>query len=250
MKLVLVTGGFDPLHNGHLEYFKEAKKLGDKLIVGVNSDAWLTRKKGKPFLPSWERIKIIENLRMVDQVITFNDDDNTAKQAIWTVKNMYPQKHTLIFANGGDRTSQNIPESEVEGVEFVYGVGGSEKLNSSSTILEDWRNTKTERPWGWYKVLDDKLTVKVKELVIMPNQSLSYQKHKFRNEFWYVLKGECSIETEFNNDIITIDKKQHQTYDIGANVWHRAYNKSNKPCHILEVQHGSKCVEDDIERKQ
>ena len=65
MKLVLVTGGFDPLHSGHIEYFKEAKKLGDKLVVAVNSDAWLTRKKGRPFMPFEERIKIIEALDVV-----------------------------------------------------------------------------------------------------------------------------------------------------------------------------------------
>ena len=68
MKLVLVTGGFDPLHKGHLEYFKAAKKLGDKLIVGVNSDEWLTRKKGRPFMPFQDRIEIIKNLEMVDGV--------------------------------------------------------------------------------------------------------------------------------------------------------------------------------------
>ena len=63
MKLVLVTGGFDPLHKGHLEYFKAAKKLGDKLIVGVNSDEWLARKKGRPFMPLQDRIEIITVLR-------------------------------------------------------------------------------------------------------------------------------------------------------------------------------------------
>ena len=72
-KIVLATGGFDPLHSGHIEYFKSAKKLGDILVIGVNSDEWLTRKKGQPFLNLSERKTIIENLSMVDKVITFED---------------------------------------------------------------------------------------------------------------------------------------------------------------------------------
>ena len=66
MRIVLVTGGFDPLHSGHIGYFKEARSLGDCLIVGVNSDEWLSRKKGQPFMPLKERITLIENLKMVD----------------------------------------------------------------------------------------------------------------------------------------------------------------------------------------
>ena len=80
--IVLVTGGFDPLHSGHIEYFKSAKKLGDKLIVGINSDAWLMRKKGRYFMPISERVQIIENLKMIDGVILFNDNDDSATEAI------------------------------------------------------------------------------------------------------------------------------------------------------------------------
>ena len=73
MKVVLVTGGFDPLHSGHIEYFKAASKLGDKLIVGLNSDQWLSNKKGKPFMPLEERRAVVENLKMVDEVMTWDD---------------------------------------------------------------------------------------------------------------------------------------------------------------------------------
>ena len=83
MKVVLVTGGFDPLHSGHISYFKEAKKLGDKLVVGLNSDEWLTRKKGKPFMPIKERVEIIRNLKMVDDVLTWEDNDDSASGAIF-----------------------------------------------------------------------------------------------------------------------------------------------------------------------
>lgn len=137
MKIVIVTGGFDPVHSGHIECFKAARSLGDKLIVGINSDNWLTRKKGKPFMPWNERSIIVEHLTMVDKVIAFNDDDNTAIDAIQLTKSLYPSDD-IIFANGGDRTANNIPEMVFDDVEFVFGVGGDDKKNSSSWILKNW----------------------------------------------------------------------------------------------------------------
>ena len=136
-RVVLVTGGFDPLHSGHIEYFKAARALGDILVVGVNSDAWLNRKKGRAFMPSTERIAIIENLKMVDHCILFNDDDDTSIQAIHNVTMLYPNS-TIIFANGGDRTAENIPEMSVQGIVFEFGVGGDHKKNSSSQLLKKW----------------------------------------------------------------------------------------------------------------
>ena len=138
-KIVLVTGGFDPLHSGHIQYFNSAKKLGDFLVVGINSDEWLTRKKGKPFLSFEERESIIVSLRMVDAVISFNDDDGSAINAIKKTRKMFPHAK-IVFANGGDRTVDNIPEMNVndENLVFVFGVGGSDKKNSSSWILKNW----------------------------------------------------------------------------------------------------------------
>lgn len=136
MKVVLVTGGFDPLHSGHIEYFKAAKELGDRLIIGLNSDAWLERKKGQAFMPITERVAVVENLKMVDGVILFNDNDGSAIEAIRNVCTLFPNDQ-IIFANGGDRTADNIPEISEKGVEFVFGVGGT-KRNSSSDILRNW----------------------------------------------------------------------------------------------------------------
>ena len=153
-KVVLATGGFDPLHSGHIEYLKSAKVMGDTLVVGINSDDWLIRKKGRTFMPSTERIAIIENLKMVDHCILFDDTDNTAIEAINNVKLMYPNSE-IIFANGGDRTQDNIPEMSVPGVKFIFGVGGENKKNSSSWILEEWKAPKTIRPWGYYRILYD-----------------------------------------------------------------------------------------------
>jgi len=139
-KIVLVTGGFDPLHSGHLEYFKEARKLGDKLIVGINSDSWLERKKGKNFLDISERYGIVSALKFVDNCILFNDEDDTAIEAIKNVKMLFPYSQ-IIFANGGDRTKENIPEMVFEDVIFMFGVGGSNKKNSSSWILQKYEKS-------------------------------------------------------------------------------------------------------------
>ena len=138
--IVIASGGFDPIHSGHINYLNEAKKLGDWLIVGANSDEWLTRKKGKAFLDWNERATILSNLKCVDFVIQFNDSDNSAKDAILKVREKYPFAK-IIFANGGDRTKNNIPEMDIQddNLEFVFGVGGEEKQNSSSWILKSWQ---------------------------------------------------------------------------------------------------------------
>ena len=253
-KVVLVTGGFDPLHSGHIEYFKAAKKLGDKLVVGVNSDAWLTRKKGRPFMPFEERANIIKHLDMVDQVIEFNDDDGSACCAIFKMLSTHGSSTEIIFANGGDRNDTNSPEYKMYkhqyGLKFAWGVGGDNKMNSSSWILEEWKAPKTIRKWGWYRVLDEKPGYKVKELVINPGFSLSDQMHNHRSEHWYVLKGTCHLQTEYMNKK-TIRNIHDLTsgYVIKQGMWHKASNDTAHQCHILEVQYGEKCVEEDIVRR-
>ena len=253
MKVVLVTGGFDPLHSGHISYFKEAKKLGDKLVVGLNSDEWLTRKKGKPFMPIKERVEIIRNLKMVDDVLTWEDNDDSASGAIFKLMATSGYNCDIVFANGGDRTQNNIPEMKLwsDKVEFVFGVGGSHKQNSSSWILEEYKHPKTQRNWGWYRVLDDKPGYKVKELVISPKSKLSMQRHFKRSEHWYVLKGSCDVLTDGHAGLQTVTLNAcKQGYDIGKEVWHQGINNHDDPCHILEVQYGEECIEDDIERKE
>ena len=126
----------------------------EELVVGLNSDKWLERKKGQSFLPYYEREQILLNTKSVDNVIGFDDDDDSATDAILKVQHFYPNAE-IIFANGGDRSKQNIPEIDIfkgTNVLFEFGVGGS-KRNSSSAILEKWSNKHTERPWGYYRVL-------------------------------------------------------------------------------------------------
>ena len=251
--IVLITGGFDPLHSGHIDYFKSAKALGDKLIVGVNSDDWLTRKKGRPFMPFEERVAIIKELAVVDQVIGFNDDDDSACQAIFHT--LSTNTGNVIFANGGDRTNTNTPEyklySNHPNVSFVWGVGGTNKKNSSSWILEEWKTPKTHRAWGWYRVLDDQPEkgYKVKELVIAPGKHLSDQRHEYRAENWYVLDNEVTIKLDDGRTQNGIRLDEHHSLVIGKGVWHKAMNDTDKHSHILEVQFGEKCVEEDIERR-
>ncbi len=128
------------MHSGHISYIRAARELGDVLIIGVNSDSWLVRKKGKAFLPSDERLIIMSELRSVDVLIEFDDSDGTAIDAINKVLEMYPDDE-VIFANGGDRTVDNIPEMSVdsERLTFVFGVGGEDKKNSSSWILKKYK---------------------------------------------------------------------------------------------------------------
>lgn len=250
MKIVLVTGGFDPIHSGHIAYFKTAKTLGDMLIVGLNSDEWLERKKGRAFMPWNERLCIVNNLSMVDEVFTFNDDDGSAKEFIRQVRAHYPDAH-LIFANGGDRTKDNIPEMVFDDVEFVFGVGGEDKRNSSSWILEEWKSPKTERPWGYYRVLHDVTGVKVKELTVEPGQSLSMQRHDHRSEYWLVSEGRCIVHSMMPNGyaLPSAELDTHQSYKIPKGDWHQLTNPFDSPCRIVEIQYGALCDESDIERR-
>jgi len=254
MKIVLVTGGFDPIHSGHIEYFNAARELGDKLIVGLNSDDWLTRKKGQPFMSWQERATIVAALHSVDRVINFNDTDGTASDAIRKAREIF-SNHEIIFANGGDRTKENIPEMELLteylNLTFVFGVGGEDKLNSSSWLLQNWNKPKTLRPWGYYRILHDVAGCKVKELTIEPGKMLSMQRHFKRHEFWHVTEGKCEVDQQLNSGyaLPMLTLSQHSQVVIPQSDWHRIRNPFDTPCRIVEIQYGEYCTEDDIERK-
>jgi cytidyltransferase-like protein len=243
-KIVVVSGGFDPCHSGHIAMCNAAKKLGETLIVGVNSDAWLIRKKGQAFMPWEERADIVGNLKSVDTVIAFDDADNTAIDLLNQVKKLYPTSE-IIFANGGDRTDKNIPEMSLTDITFKFGVGGEDKKNSSSWILAEWKAPKTERQWGYYRVLHEAPGMKVKELTVNPGKSLSMQRHFKRSEYWVVEEGACNVAGEDK----TVSLRTHETIDIPVNSWHQLINPFDKPCRIVEIQYGADCIEEDIERK-
>jgi cytidyltransferase-like protein len=253
-KIVLVTGGFDPLHSGHISYFNASKQLGDLLVVGVNSDEWLRRKKGREFMPWNERATIISNIVGVHQVINFDDSDNSAKDAIRKVRDIFP-KDNIVFANGGDRTEKNIPEmdllTEIQHLNFVFGVGGFNKSNSSSWILEEWKAPKTKRPWGYYRVLHEVTGMKVKELTVEPGQSLSMQRHHYRAEYWIVSEGCAVVNAQLNTGYALPPKSisVHNEYRVPVAEWHQLTNPFDVPVKIIEIQYGEQCREEDIERQ-
>ena len=231
-RVVIATGGFDPIHSGHLEYLRCAKALGDTLLVGLNSDDWLCNKKGKSFLPYYEREQILRSLKDVDNVINFKDFDGTAIHSIHKALKIYPYAD-IIFANGGDRTPDNTPEQEHfkdnDRVRFEFNVGGGKK-NSSSQILEKWSANHIERPWGYYRVLYNELDiVKVKELVVMPGKRLSMQKHQNRAEHWFITRG---VATVYGINSAKTDHEllgKYKIFDnlhIPRNDWHQLANET------------------------
>ena len=138
MKIAVVSGGFDPIHSGHIDYISEAKENADYLIVALNSDHWLSKKKGRPFMEFSERKQILESIKYVDEVIDFDDTDGSCINALEKIKATYLDA-SIFFCNGGDRSEKNIPEKNVEGIKFIFGVGGTNKKNSSSWILKNWQ---------------------------------------------------------------------------------------------------------------
>ena len=252
MKIIIVSGGFDPIHSGHIAYFKSAKDLGDKLIVALNSDAWLVNKKGKFFMPFLERKAIVENLSCVDLVVDFEDDDlGSATNALIKVKEMYPDDQ-IIFANGGDRNKENIPEMSVDNISFQFSVGGDNKKNSSSWILKNWQYYHEKRLWGSFYNLFEEDQVKVKELIVAPGKGMSFQKHFKRSEIWLVSKGSCIVnyskDNPDNKENIKLNKFDYYLVPVGE--WHQITNPFEETCHLIEIQYGEECIEDDIERTE
>jgi len=251
MKIIVVSGGFDPIHSGHIQYLKSAKELGNKLIVALNSDVWLEKKKGKFFMPFSERYSIVSSISYVDEVIDFDDDHmGSCIKALEKIKKQHPDEE-IYFANGGDRNDKNIPEMSVEGVNFLFSVGGDDKKNSSSWILNKWQYYFEERKWGSFFNLFQTKNIKVKELIVSPNKEISFQRHFKRNEIWLVSEGACYVRFANNNntdDIKKIKLNKFDHYIVAAEEWHQIINPFKKPVHLIEIQYGDECIEEDIER--
>lgn len=137
MKVVIVSGFFNPLHGGHLDMIEAAALMGDKLIVVVNNDTQQVIKKGKVILNEQNRARLIGALRVVDEVMIAVDEDPTVVRTLQTIAIQHPNDK-LVFANGGDRASEKeVPETRVcrdYDIEMVFGVGGTEKADSSTRI--------------------------------------------------------------------------------------------------------------------
>ena len=244
-KVSIVSGGFDPVHSGHINLMIAARELSDDLIVLLNSDEWLSRKKGRPFMNFFERKMVLENMWFVGKVLDFDDSDNTAVDGLEKVVSMYKQRDDIYFCNGGDRNSLNdIPEKGVAGIQLKFGVGGDTKINSSSKLVNEYFSRPAERDWGNWDVLKnyEHLGVKVKELIIKPGQSTSMQRHRYRSEFMFVADGELTNMNRVTN--------KHNYTMISQGDWHKLENKGDKDLHIVEIQYGTACVEEDIERRK
>jgi cytidyltransferase-like protein len=136
--VVVVSGGFDPLHIGHIRMFERAKALGDKLVVILNNDNWLAAKKQHVFMPDHERAEVIRALRVVDDVVLTKHGPNPTDMSVsLELSEIKPD----IFANGGDRKLDNIPEVAIcneIGCEMIFNIGDGGKIQSSSWLLADY----------------------------------------------------------------------------------------------------------------
>lgn len=137
MKTIITSGYFNPLHTGHISYLNEAKKLGDKLVVIVNNDEQVKLKGSKPFMDEQDRLTIIENLKCVDIAIISKSNDKSVCYDLQNIRYFFPYDE-LVFAKGGDRTIDNIPEVPVcrdNNIDMIFDIGGK-KIISSSDILK------------------------------------------------------------------------------------------------------------------
>lgn len=268
-KVIILSGGFDPLHSGHIEMFKEAKNHGNYIVVCLNSDEWLIKKKGTNFLNVEERKSILESNKYVDKVITFQEDEFGSaipgiEKAVYYFKNnvfdidygngsLY--QFEFYFANGGDRNKNTTPPLEQQyceknNIKLLWGIGGK-KSNSSSWILNryiDWHFEMTDRPWGKYKVLYQDSNKKIKLIEVDGNKSLSLQSHKQRSEHWVVVLGQAKVklETETISQEIIINRNESIYVPCGAK--HKLINNTNEILQVVEVQVGNYLGEDDIIR--
>lgn len=247
-KVVAVSGGFDPLHIGHIRMFEEAKKLGDKLTVIVNNDNWLRKKKGFVFMPEAERLEVIKACKVVDEVVLTEhsvDDEDT------TVCRELAKLRPHVFANGGDRGVTNTPEAELcgqLGIEMAYNIGVGGKMQSSSWMIQGAAEAlkKNERPWGHFFNHHSLPGVHLKTLHVNGNARLSLQKHKYRNETWVLVSGDAqAVVGPDPNELKTHELETGKPFDVPVGTVHRLTSRTGGV--LVEISYG-KFDENDIER--
>ena len=237
---VVISGGFDPIHIGHLRMIQEATKLCTKLIVIVNSDRFLIEKKGYAFMPIEERIEIIKGFSGVYRVVESIDDDMTVSK---TIEWLAEEENIKCFANGGDRKNEtDIAEAEVckkYNIDMEFNVGGG-KIQSSSSLVSG----EIDKPWGSYRTFEKGEGYLLKRITVLPDEILSLQAHKHRAEHWFVVEGEATIECDGKTKTV----EQYESFFIPLGSKHRLSNLSSNILKVVEVQIGDTLSEEDIIR--
>lgn len=244
----LVSGGFDPVHLGHLEMIKGARLLADCVVVLLNSDNWLTRKKGKPFMNEQQRTKILLEFSSVHRVIVQDkDQDDSSNRAIedFAKKNI---EKKICYCNGGDRNEEKqIRESEIckkLGIDLKFSVGGNKKIESSSNLTKNYLAEVEKRPWGQFHIIAKGDGYQVKEINVKKDRKQSLQKHKYRSECWQIIKGMCKIQVGKEIFILCEGKNIF----IPQGEIHRIENIGDEELKLVEIQIGDRIEEEDITR--
>ena len=230
---------------------RHAASMGEVHVI-VNSDEWLLRKKGYALLDQETRRAIMLALGDVSSVSVQSSQCDHVCEELDRVAAMQPGR-PIVFANGGDRGRSNTPEQdwcEKNGVECVWSVGGDEKMDSSSKIVQTARTmgSPVRRVWGSYVDHHRSRRTVCKTMVVLCGQSTSMQRHDYRNEMWVILEGEAIVTVDGSVDRFRADPDQAILVPKGS--WHQITNPSpDSPLVLHETQFGPDCREDDIERR-
>jgi len=255
-KWVAVSGGFDPLHVGHVRLFKTARRLGDKLVVILNNDSWLRSKKGFVFMPQKERAELIRAFPFVDRVVlTDHKKDDPDLSVVRTLAKLKP----AIFANGGDRNTKDARNKRSSlnadqkycmehGIKMVFNVGKGGKVQSSSWMINAARRpaSKSERPWGTYYSWDSGKGWNLKTVYVRPEKRLSLQYHHGRSEHWMLVEGDATATIESSSGLREMYQlRLGESFRVGKGAVHRLESKRGGV--IVEVALG-RFDENDIVR--
>jgi mannose-6-phosphate isomerase-like protein (cupin superfamily)/glycerol-3-phosphate cytidylyltransferase-like family protein len=229
---------------------RDARALGDKLVVIINNDNWLRLKKGYVFMPEQERREIIESFPFVDKVVL---TDHRPKDPDMSVSRMLKKIRPSVFANGGDRTGKTTPEDALcieLGISRAYGVGAGGKVQSSSWMIRDAVEglLRSVRPWGHFSSWDKGDGWYLKTITVKPRQRLSLQYHHHRSEVWLLVAGDATATLR---DAAGIDRtyalKKGELFNVPRGAVHRL--ESQKGGTVVEVAYGT-FDENDIVRLQ